>query len=966
MRSTRHSFVPALFAALLIAACGWFTQPNLEAPRAHAAAYGQLTLSYTLEGTRAKTYGAGYSVALTGDVAVIRLPQRQPTGAAARFAEVKLQLVNAQPHACATPLDPLPGRVNYLRGNDPQRWRTNLPSFARVKYAAVYPGVDAVWYGKQRQLEYDFIVAPGADPRQIELAFDGIERLELDAAGELLLHTAAGTLRQHHPFVYQAANGTRRAIAGRYIIRNPQSAIRNQTVGFEIGAYDPALALVIDPVLSYGTYLGGTGQAELCADIAVDGAGQAYVVGSTASADFPTANPAQGSLRGNTDVIVAKLNASGNALVYSTFLGGANSGQGGEIGFGIAADANGNAYVTGLTSSTDFPTRNAFDSTLSGPVDAFLTKFDAAGRLVYSTFLGGGNAEIGFDVAVDSLGAAYVVGNTNSTDLNSNVRVLRDETPNEAEAADELAAPEQTGLRGPSDGFIMKLTPNGGARSYVRYLGGDANELAFGVAVDEAGSAYVIGNTDSRDFPTVNPVQANYAGGDSDAFVTKVAVNGGSLVYSTYLGGSGDETSPFLDGNPIQGLAIAVDRGGSAYVTGRTGSRDFPLRNPLRATFAGNSEAYVTKLNASGNALVYSTFIGGSGDEEPTGIAVDAQGNAYVAGATDSGDFPQVNALPGSSLRGEIDAYLVKLNAAGSALVYATFYGGGDVDLATGVAVDAQGNAYLCGITGSGDLPTNNPLQAALRSNTDLFVAKLAESGGGPVGALANVSAASFNAAALAPESVVAAFGNNLATSTEAASAVPLPTALAGTTVTVRDAAGREQLAPLFFVAPAQVNYVLPPVATGPATITITSGNGQISRGTVTIRSTAPGLFTANASGAGLPAAVLLRQRANGEQVYEQVAQFNGSSFVAVPLDFGAPSDQLFLVMYGTGMRLRANATASVGGLATEIQFLGASSLIGVDQCNLRLSRALAGRGEVEVVLTVDGTAANRVRVSFR
>jgi uncharacterized protein (TIGR03437 family) len=974
IQQTRQSFVFSLFATLLIALVGygWLAKPQPTASQSHANStiYGQLPLSFVVQRERAVTRGAGYSVALTGQTAIMQLRQlttskdrRQSdvlnTLVTTHTTQVQMQLVNARTIAQATPLAPLPGRVNYFLGNDPQTWRAGVPTYAQVKYEGIYPGIDLLWYGNQRQLEYDFLLAPGVDPRVIELEFAGIERLEIDTAGELLLHTEAGTLRQRQPVVYQPLpNAERRVVDGAYV----RTAANR--VAFQLGEYDAQLPLVIDPVLVYGTFFGGTGEGELSADIAVDQAGNAYIVGSTGSADFPTANAAQGNLRGMIDVFVAKLNASGNGLVYSTFLGGATSSQGGDAGFGIAVDTNGNAYVTGLTSSSDFPRRNADDNTLSGPVDSFLTKLDPAGALLYSTFVGGNNADTGFDVAVDQFGAAYIVGVTNSTDLASNVRVFTGE--GEALAHGEFAEPEQNGLRGPTDGFLIRMQPTG-ARSYARYLGGTASEVAFSVATDASNGVYIVGNTASRDFPTSNPLQTSYGGGDSDAFVMKLAAGNGTLVYATYLGGSGDETSPFLLGLPLLSYGIAIDGSGSAYVAGLTDSSNFPLRNPLRSSLSGDSEVFLAKLTPTGNGLVYSTFIGGSGFEFTGGVAVDAQGNAYVSGNTNSGDFPQINAIS-SGLKGEADAFLVKLNPAGSAFVYATLYGGGGGDLATGVATDAQGNAYLFGLTTSGDLPTANPLQASLRGAADTFIAKFGDSGGPPVGTLANVSAASFVGTAVAPDSIVAAFGNGLAVRTEVATVLPLPTNLAGTTVTVRDVNGQQFQAQLFFVAAGQVNYVMPRAATGQATVTITSGNGQISRGTVTVRPTAPGLFTADASGTGLPAAVALRVRANGAQVFEPVARFDAGAnrIVAVPIDFGATDDQLFLILYGTGMRFRSNAAATIGGLSSEVLFVGASSFVGVDQANLRLSRNLAGRGEVELALTVDGVTANRVRVSFR
>jgi uncharacterized protein (TIGR03437 family) len=881
---------------------------------------------------------------------------------------LRMKLAGADPASKAEALETLPGKVNYFIGADPQAWREGAPTYAKVRYQEVYPGIDLVYYGNQRRLEYDFIVAPGTDPDVIELRFEGADALRIDDNGDLVLNAGAGELRQRKPVIYQEVNGERRKIDGSYEIRNPQSAIYDQTVGFHLGNYDASLPLVIDPVMAYSTYFGSGGGEDVPGAVAVDANGQVYVVGTTGSGDFPTANPAQGNLRGRADIFVSKLNAAGNALVYSTYLGGANEGQGGDIGFGIAVDGAGAAYVTGVTSSSDFPRVAAFQSTLSGPTDAFVTKLNANGGIVFSTYLGGNSADLGFGIAVDTLNTPYIVGTTSSTDLLSGTRRFTDDGA-EAGAA---ASPEQAGLRGPSDAFVIKLAPTGSARIYGRYLGGGGAELGLAITVDLPGAAYVTGLTASNDFPTANPLQSNSGGGETDGFVTKIAVNGGSLEYSTYLGGSGLENHTFLQQLPFPGAAIAVDNAGNAYVASVTTSSNFPTRNPAQGTFGGVADAYVAKLNAAGNALVYSTFIGGSGEDTGFGVAVDATGAAHVAGATSSTDFPLENALQ-SSLKGQTDAFVTKLNAAGTAFAYSTYLGGGSVDLAVGVAVDPAGAAYVFGLTASTDYPTAQPMQSSLRGEADTFIAKLRdESGGGPtVGVLASVSAANYLGPQLAPESIVAAFGGGLATRVEAATSLPLPTTLAGTTVVIstpRTPRGGIS-APLFFVAPTQINFQMPPgITDGEATITVTSGSGQVSRGVAQITLTAPGLFSADASGQGLTAAVILRIRPTGEQVFEPVAQFDQSlnRFVAVPIDLGPASDQVFLILFGTGMRYRTVATASIGGTDSPVLYVGPSVFVGLDQCNVSLPRSLAGRGEVNVVMTVDGRAANTVRASFR
>lgn len=611
-----------------------------------------------------------------------------------------------------------------------------------------------------------------------------------------------------------------------------------------------------------------------------------------------TRNPSQPASGGGGDAFVAKLNPAGTALVYSTYLGGRED----DFGFGLAVDAGGNAYVTGLTASPNFPVVN-------GLQPAF----------------GGGNSML---------------------------------------------------FR--SDAFVTKVNATGSAFTYSTYLGGSGDDIGFGIAADAAGNAYVTGLTASSNFPRVNALQPTLGGGfmiGGDAFVAKLNPAGSALSYSTYLGGRGDDV----------GWSVAVDAAGNAYLTGATASLDFPTRNPLQPTYGGGSllrsDAFVAKVEATGAALAYSTYLGGAGDEVGFGIAVDAAGNAYVAGTTSSPNFPNKTpsqpAFGGAGPAWRSDAFAVKVNATGEALVYATHIGGGGDDIGWGLAVDAAGNAYLTGATASSNFPTSAPLQPAIggtsRELGDVLIVKLgAESGGTSV---VSISAASYLGPMLAREAIVAAFGSGLATTTRSSGAVPLPTLLAGTAVKVRDSAGTERPAPLFFISPGQINYQIPPGSVnGAATVTITNGNASVATGTIRIADIAPGLFAANANGQGVAAAVALRVKANGSQSFEPVARLdttlNPPRFVSVPIDLGPESDQVFLLLYGAGIRFRsavAGVLATVGGANAPVDFAGpAPGFIGLDQVNARLPRSLMGRGEVDMVLTVDGLATNIVRANIR
>ncbi len=626
-----------------------------------------------------------------------------------RTATVRMRLIEANPQPQVTGLEELSGKVNYFTGNDPKKWRADISTYARVQYRDVYPGVDLVFYGNQRQLEYDFIVAPGADPAVIMLGIEGTEQIILASEGHLILETSAGTLQLQKPRIYQERNGVREFIQGDYVLEGAGQ------VSFQVAAYDPTRPLVIDPVvLSYSTYLGGSGE-DLGYDIAVDAAGNAYITGHTLSSDFPTASPIQAAFGGNRDAFVTKLNAAGSAIVYSTYLGGNNY----DMGLGLALDAAGNAYLTGLTASANFPTTSgAFQPTFQGLEDAFVTKLNAAGSaLVYSTYLGGTSYDEGYHITVDADGNAYTGGWTESPDFPT------------------VSAFQAECSPGCHDGFVTKLNATGSALVYSTYLGGSGGheierDFVNGIAVNSAGEVYVAGPTSAPDFPTVNPIQATLRG-PRDSFVAKFNATGDALVYSTYLGGNG--TDRVRD--------LAVDPAGNAYVVGWTDSADFPTVNAFQAGYGGGgTDGFVTKLNATGSALVYSTYLGGSGEDQTLGITVDATGNAYVGGATESLDFPTVNAFQ-AGYGGGRDYFVTKLDATGSALVYSTYLGGsgeearstfggvgpGSLYLVMEIAVDPAGNAYVTGTTSSADFPTANPMQPALGGGEDAFVAKIVD-----------------------------------------------------------------------------------------------------------------------------------------------------------------------------------------------------------------------------------------------
>ncbi len=664
--------------------------------------YGRLPMRFevnrrqTDKRVRFLARGSGYGVFLTGHEAVLAL-HAAPSGSSATLRHrlhgssspktdvLRMQLLAASPSAEPKGVEPLSGTVSYFRSSDPSRWQSGVPTFAKVKFPAVYPGIDLVYYGDQGQLEYDFVVAPKADPKAIRLHFAGARKLRLDASGNLTIRASNGRIVFHMPVVYQRENGVRRPVEGRFKL------LADNSVGFTLGDYDHDRPLVIDPTLVYSTYLGGSTQ-EAALGIAVDASGNTYITGTTSSADFPTTagsyQTAQKSA-GHTQAFVTKLNPTGTALIYSTYLGGSNDDDQANA---IAVSAAGNAYITGYANTSDFPTTaGAFEA--SRPTEGsmgFVTEFNSTGTaLVYSTYLGGSfGGEQGSGIALDSSGNAYIVGNTSATDFPVTPGAFA------------------TTISGFRSGFVTKLNPAGSALVYSTYLGGSNYDDALAVDVDAAGNAYVGGSTTSPNFPVTPGAfhQTKLAPANATGFVTKLNPAGSALVYSTYLGGSDTE----------QVKAIAVDAAGTAYAAGHTESTDFPV---TPGAFQGASKpgaGFVTHLNAAGSALDYSTFLGpasGQFSDGPHSIRVDSKGEVYVTGATLPG-FPVTPGAfqPTASTFGS--AYVTRLNATGTALIYSTCLGGtGAGTFATSgdaIAIDAAGHAFVAGDTQAKDFPVSS------------------------------------------------------------------------------------------------------------------------------------------------------------------------------------------------------------------------------------------------------------------
>ena len=641
-----------------------------------------------------------------------------PTLPYSRWA-VKLDFVGANPNVRPIGQSQTEAVFSYFKGK-PDEWHTGLRTYSRIVYPNLWPGIDLVYYGTANQLKYEFVVRPGADPNQIRLTYRGATDVRLNPAGQLEVTTPQGNFTDDTPVAYQDIDGQRVPVSMAYALdeqwpldfQNHQSAINNpKSYGFRVGDYDPTRPLVLDPaVLVYAGYIGGV-NGDIGFGIVVDGAGNAYVTGETASSEvtFPvTVGPDLTHNGVITDAFVAKVNVAGTGLVYAGYIGG----DGPDYGTGIVVDEAGNAYVTGQTDSTQatFPVTVGPDLTYNGYYDAFVAKVNVAGTgLTYAGYIGGASEDKGFGIAVDGAGNAYVTGETASSEVTFPVTVGPDLTFNSI-----------------GDAFVAKVNVAGTGLTYAGYIGGDNWDYGTGIAVDEMGNAYVTGDTRSTQatFPVTIGPDLTYNGGayGGDAFVGKVNTAGTGLVYAGYIGGDGDDD---------QGLDIVVDGAGNAYVIGKTDSTPatFPVTVGPDLTYnGGGSDAFVAKVNPAGTGLIYAGYIGGDNWDYGTGIAVDEVGNAYVTGLTNSADatFP-VTIGPDLTFNGDFDAFVAKVNTAGAGLVYAGYIGGADYDDATGIAVDRAGNAYVMGWTQSAQATFPVTVGPDLTHNgySDAFVAKV-------------------------------------------------------------------------------------------------------------------------------------------------------------------------------------------------------------------------------------------------
>jgi RHS repeat-associated protein len=733
MRMSRFAFLLCLTG---FASAGWGQQsPNGQSPQS-AATYANLPLQFeqnlgqTDTSVQFLSRGPGYTAFFTANEAVFVLRPPTPTATnpprnpierinqlralnSTPSKVIRMKLVGADTSARASGESKLPGTVNYFIGNDPTKWHTDIPTYSTVRFAGVYPNSDLVYYGNQRQLEYDLVVNPGGDPKNIAFTFEGADSSTLDSSGDFRLMTTVGELRLTKPAVYQIKSGQRVNIDGRFESRS------GNAIGLNIGTYDPSQPLIIDPVLVYSTLLGGTGYNTIQQSVA-DPSGNVFIVGYTSSSDFPTGTtispPPTG---GGYKLFLAKLNFSGTGLIYSTYLGGTS---GSDIPWALAIDANGYAYTTGSTCSTDFPvTATAYQLHLASNVtncstqDAFLAKLSADGRsLLYSTYFGGTGVDTGLGVAVDANQNAYFEGRALSTNfpITSNAFQTTNKSSN-------------------GNAFVARIdTTRSGSSSliYSTYLGGHSRSIgqegAQGIAADAKYNAYVTGLTCSSDFPiTQSAYQTSGSPDQCSGFLSQIDTTKSgtsSLVYSTYFGGK-------TTGDYDSGQGLVLDSRAYVYITGTTYSPDFPTTNGSRDV-GTTQNTFVAKFNTGASqlsSLLYSTVVAASAYD--TWMAVDANGHAYVAGWTNSPNYPVTPGAIQSTFQGSTyNSFLTVLSPDASSNLYSTYLGGADNSAFGGVSLDSNNNIYIGGEADSSTFPTTTgAFQTTFTGSADGFIIKL-------------------------------------------------------------------------------------------------------------------------------------------------------------------------------------------------------------------------------------------------
>lgn len=920
-------------------------------------------------------------------------------------AALRTRLRGANRKAVVEAVDRTAVATSYFLGNDPRQWHSDVPSYRKLKIAGVYPKIDLVFYGNGSQLEYDFVVQPGGDARRIQFDISGAESVRIAENGDLVLGAGPDEIRWKKPSIYQSKGATHASVDGAF-------QVAKDRVSFRLGAYDPSLPLVIDPTLNYSSYFGGSGN-EAGVFVATDSSGNVYMVGGTTSQNMPvTAGVAQTSYGGETidnlsgDGFVAKFNSSGR-LVYFTYLGG--SADDGVAG--IAVDAAGNAYLTGLTNSKNFPVTSGVVQPKFGGQggnvcnpggDAFVAKLNPSGtQLLYSTYLGGSADDGGSAIAIDSAGDAYIAGATLSTNFPVTTGVVQSSLKGTGGEPDR---PSCNGLPlvDTGDAFVAKLNPTGSALIFATYLGGSLDDAALAIAIDSSQNVYVVGATISTDFPTTpGAFQTVFGGLDNynnyyfnygDAFLTVLNSTASAFKFSTYLGGEGDDSAD----------CVVLDSSGNIYVGGSTESANFPTTSTaVQRIFGGPAQippnqeqdmgdAFVARFSPAG-ALTYSTYLGGEANDEGASLAVDSTGMIYVSGTTDSYRFPVTSNAYQTTFAGDGgqfiytpvgDGFFAIINPNSTSLVYSTYLGGSMDDAFTGLARDPSGNIWITGNTISGGLSsgnfptTSNAYQKTYGGYNDNhgpphgdavlveFTGFGSGTGAGAPTVTAIQNAASYTSNVVSPGMIFVLYGTGLGPSslTSGYNGNNFATNIGGVQILFNNVP-----APLLYASSTFTSGVVPYEVSGLSNVQIVATNGTQSSTalTVPVGSTVPGLFAANSEGSGQ---LLGFNAINGQLT------LNSASNPAPP---GGT-----VVLYGTGEGLTnpagvddglggttathpiANVTATIGGYPATVVYVGGvyGEIQGLFQINLQLSPNVPA-GNQQVLVTI-GTSTTQASVT--
>ena len=584
----------------------------------------------------------------------------------------------------------LPHRSNYFRGNDSSKWIRGVRNYDTVVYENLYDGIDLIFYTAEKGLKYDFMVSPGANPDEICIGYEGIDDLDISSQGNLHISISSQVLIEEAPYCYQKENGDMKKVDSSY-------QVSENKVNFSLGSYDPFISLIIDPLI-YSTFVGGNSE-DKGSDIMLDSDNNAYIAGSTESADFPTSPDSYDTeYNGEGDVVVFKLDANGSSLAYSTYIGGSNH----EDGIGMALDDEGNVYITGWTLSFDFPTTSeAYDKYFNGIQDIFVFKLNPDGSdLLYSTYIGGSNAEDGFDITIDNEGNAYITGWTLSFDFPTTIGAF-DNTYN-----------------GNFDTFVVKLNEDGSSIIFSTFFGGYETDRGLAIEVDDDKNVFVAGASSSPNCPTTNGAYDNTHNGENDAVIFKMNSEGSSLIYSTFVGTSERDSA----------IDITIDKMGCAYVIGSTSSDIFPTTSGCYDnTYNGEGDSFALKLNDDGSSLIFSTFIGGSNWDPAGRLVINPSGDIIITGFTQSPDFPiTTHAYDTSYNGGWMDVFLLQLNSDGSYLEYSTFIGGMNDDKGIGVDISTEMDVYITGSTNSDNFPiAGEAYDSSYNGDGDIFVLQM-------------------------------------------------------------------------------------------------------------------------------------------------------------------------------------------------------------------------------------------------